>query len=480
MKNNKIIEQEIIHSKKIMCSYSMGQFFGQWINNTFGMFVFFYYETEIGLNVGLAALAFILYSIWNAINDPLTGFLMEKFEMPWERKWGKHFPWVIIGAIPWAFSFALIFMIPPNLNPTEDQGFIFLWMLISICLYDTLLTLWDLAYYSMYPDKFRQLDERRTFAAIITFIGMSGLVASSVIPPLFIKFGDPLSYRMMAWAITGIGLVFFLFSIPGIREDKITIIRYRQRREQEKLEVKKSFIQTAKMVITDKRFMSKVIFFFGYQTAALMLQASAPYMVNFVIRMEASSITIFMGVMLLGAFLSIPIWMKLAKIKNDNRKMSLYAGWVMFFTFLPIFFANNFIFFLISMILFGTGLAGQWIIDPPTISDVFDDIAVRTGKRQEAVYFGYNAFFLKFGGIVQAAIFASVHILTGFPEGVSSFSELITMSPTPELALLGIRLHSSIIPALIVLIANLVFLKFYDITPELVAKNKEQLKEIGL
>ena len=285
---------------------------------------------------------------------------------------------------------------------------------------------------------------------------------------------------MMAWVITGIGIIFFLFSIPGIREDEVTKMRYRKRREEAKYEEKKTFFQTVKMVISDRVFMARVIFFFGYQTAALMLQASAPYMVNFVIRMEASSITIFMGAMLIGAFLSIPIWTKLAKIKNDNRKMSLYAGWVMFFTFLPIFFANNFMFFLISMVLFGIGVAGQWLVDPPTISDVFDDIAVRTGKRQEAIYFGYNSFIIKFGGIVQAIVFASVHLLTGFPEGVSSYSELMATSPTPELALLGIRLHASIIPALIVLTANIIFWKMYNLSPEVVEQNKIKLKELGL
>ena len=113
------------NSKFIMASYGMNQFFGQWITGPFGMYVFFFYETEIGLNVGLAALAFVLFSVWNAINDPLTGFLMERVIMPWEKRWGKRFPWIVIGAIPWLFSYAMIFMVPLVWDPVVDKWSVF-------------------------------------------------------------------------------------------------------------------------------------------------------------------------------------------------------------------------------------------------------------------------------------------------------------------------------------------------------------------
>jgi len=154
-------EKEVLeHSKLNIVSYSFGQFFGQWLTNTFGMYVFFFYETEIGLNVGVAALAFIIYAIWNAVNDPLIGYIMERIHMPWEQKWGKRFPWILIGSIPWIFFFALIFMVPLNLDPIGDQWIIFSWLLITICVFDTFFTIWNINYISIYPDKFRGINER--------------------------------------------------------------------------------------------------------------------------------------------------------------------------------------------------------------------------------------------------------------------------------------------------------------------------------
>ncbi|MHA1491849.1 MAG: MFS transporter [Promethearchaeota archaeon] len=481
MKDNEIEDKEIYeYSKKNMASYSTGQFFGQWFTNSFGMFVFFFYETEIGLNVGIAALAFILYSLWNAVNDPLSGYLMERIHMPWEKKWGKRFPWIVIFSIPWVFSFALIFMVPLNLDPIHDQWIIFGWLLLTICLFDTFFTIWNISYTAMYPDKFRGSNERRTAAAIGTLIGMAGLVAASLVPPMFLVFGVPESFRVMAWALVGIGLIAFFFMIPGIWEDEKTRARYQQRRMDAKKDENKSFVKTAKMVLTDKKFMVKVLFFFGYQAAVALLQGSAAYMIAFVLNMEASTLSILLGGMLLGAILSTPIWMHFSKTQNNNRKMSLIAGVAMFLTFLPMMFVNTFLGFLMSLILFGIGLGGQWFMDPPTMGDVLDDIAVRTGKRQEAVYYGYNAFFIRFGGAFQAITFAIVHSLTGFVEGASTRKELAALSPNLELALFGIRVHAALIPAILVLITILLFWKFYDLTPDKVKANKEKLKEMGL
>ena len=92
------------NSVPIMLSYGAYQTFAQWITCAFGLYVFFFYEVEIGLNVGIAAVALIIYSIWNAVNDPLIGYFLERFHMPWEKRWGKRFPWVFLGAIPGLFS----------------------------------------------------------------------------------------------------------------------------------------------------------------------------------------------------------------------------------------------------------------------------------------------------------------------------------------------------------------------------------------
>jgi Na+/melibiose symporter-like transporter len=114
------------------------------------------------------------------------------------------------------------------------------------------------------------------------------------------------------------------------------------------------------------------------------------------------------------------------------------------------------------------------------MADVLDDIAVRTGKKEEEIYYGYVAFFIRLSGVAVAIIFAVVHTLTGFTEGTTTRAELFSRSPTPELALLGIRFHTALIPAILVLVCTLIFWKFYDLTPDVVAANRAKLQQLNL
>jgi len=467
-------------SKGIMGSYNMHQFFGQWISGPFGMYVFIFYETQIGLNVGLIALAFILYSLWNAFNDPLVGYLMARIHMPWEKRWGKRYPWVIIAGIPWAFTYLFVFLVPFTLDPVNDQWTIFAWLLMTICLYDTLFTIWNVNVTSMFPDKFRSLPERRTASGIGTIIGMTGIVVASTIPPIFIRFGAPETFRTQAWIMGAIALIILIFMIPGIREDKDTRAQYQARLIKMKEEELDSFFKAGKEVLSNRRFMVKMLFFFGYQAAVALLAASALYMIIFVLDLEAWYLGVLMGAMLLGAFISLPFWVKLSHRFNDNKKISIYAGFAMCITFIPMLFVTDMIFFLIVMLLFGIGLGGQWFVDNPAMADVLDDDAARTGKKKEELYFGYQTFFVRLSGVAGAIIFAVVHTLTGFVEGTRSRAELFARSPTPELALLGIRVHTALIPAILVLVCTLIFWKFYDLTPDKVAANRAKLEKLNL
>ncbi len=473
-------KEEYENSKLIMTSYGFNQFFSQWITGPFGLLVFFFYEVEIGLDVLLVGIAFIIFSLWNALNDPLTGFIMEHLNMPWEKRWGKRFPWVFLGAIPWLFTYLAIFLVPLNWDPISDQWLIFAWALISVCLYDTLFTLWNVNATALFPDKFRGLDERRTATSLGTLLGLMGIVAGSIVAPLFITEGVPESYRVSAWMLVGIGIILFFGMVPGMFENSVMRSRFQEFRAKAERIEREPFLKTTKRVVTDRRFMAKTTYFFGYQAAAVFISASAPYMITFVIRGDIETLGILMAMMLIGAVISIPFWNFFCQKVNDNKKMSIIAGFIMVVTFLPIFLVNGFVFFMFALLIWGIGLGGQWYMDPPLMGDVLDDLAVRTEKREAALYYGWTAFFIRLSTSIQAVAFAIIHTLTGFIEGATSYAELESLSATPELALIGIRLLAAIIPAVFVLITILIFWKWYDITPEVVAANKEKLEELGL
>ncbi|MFW9785698.1 MAG: MFS transporter, partial [Candidatus Heimdallarchaeota archaeon] len=417
MSNEKI--EEYTYRKRVMASYGARELFGQWITAAFGFYVFFFYENVIQLPVTLAALAFTLYSIWNAVNDPFIGWLMERIHMPWEKKGYRRFPWMIIGAFPWLVSYLLIFLVPEawHADPVGHQWLIFGWYLGTLMLYDTLLTLYDVNVISLFPDKFRGLKERRTVQGFGTGLGILGLVLAFILPSFFMDETIASTYVNAAIFSVIMGCVLFLFIVPGIFEDKKVRALYQQRKESKEVVELEPFIKSTIRVFKDRTFMMKVIFFFGYQVGGVMIQTSALYVSFNLLLMGNDAIMFLLGAMLVGALISTPLWTILSIRVNDNRKMSIIAGIMLFVTFLPLIFTQELITWMIFLLFFGVGIGGHWYVDPPTMGDVLDDIAVRTGKSQQSIYYGFQSFVIKFGQAFIAITIALSHVLTGYVQG---------------------------------------------------------------
>ncbi len=472
------------NSTLIRASYGAREMFGQWIGAAFGFTVFYFYETVIGLNTVLTTSAYIIWNVWNAVNDPLIGYLVEHHHFFWEKKKGfRHMPFILIGGISWLVLYAAIFFVPLEWHPVGDQWLIFGYYVSILVVYDVASTLFEVNVLAVFPEKFRGLNERRSVTGFGTILGNIGLVLAAIIPPMFYNKAVTSSFRDAGLVTLYIGLLIFVFIIPGTFENKRMRDMYKRQRELSVEQPKKQgFFSTAKVVLTNRQFVSKIILFFGYQVAVVMLQTSALYVSTFILDADESFVTILFGSILIGALASAPVWLFVSKKANNNRKLSLIGGFVMAATFIPMIFVTTPIEWVIALLAFGISLGGQWFMDPPTMGDVLDDVAVKKGKRDPGVYYGYQSLVIKLGQTSVALVIGLVHILTGFPTNVPNLdlAKLLALSPTPDLALFGIRIHAVIIPAIIVFVATLLFWKYYELTPEKVMANKAKLKELGI
>ncbi len=459
--------ENIKHSKGSMASYGCAKAMNEFFNMAFMAFGFFFYETEIGLNVLLVGLGFVIFAIWNAINDPLVGYLTDR-PFKFTKKWGRRYPWIMIGGALWVISYILIF-IPPDVDPKSGAWILFAWLVFATCLYDTFASIFFVNFAALFPDKFRSVEERRTVNAIATPIGILGIVAGGVVPPLLITYGDTNSYIIQAGMMIIIGSVILALSIPGVRDDQEIVDRYLStsgaQREGE------SFFRSLKVAMKQKSFVYFILAYVCYQTCTTLMQMSISYVIRFVLKIPASAMVLIMLGLLVGAVISIPFWIKLAHKTNDNRKVMLITGSLMVVATAPLIFLENYIGIIIALLIWGLVFGGYWVMLAPVLGDVIDESIVRTGKREEGVYNGFLQFFGRLSFLFAALSIAIVHTLTGFREGAE------VQSP---LAIMGIHIHIGLIPMLFML-ASVIFLwKGYDLTSEKVKANQEKLKEMGL
>ncbi len=451
--------------KRSMVSYGFGKFIAEFLTGAFGSIVFMFYETEVGLAAGYAALATIIYSLWNALNDPIIGYVTNK-GAPFSRKLGRRFPWIIIGLVLSSLTFFLIFAVPLHWNAKENPLPVFLWMVLTICLYDGAYSLWEVNYQSVYPDKFREQKERTTTAAIGTGIGVLGIAAGFIIPPLIFSYGDRHSYMICGLVIALISLASTLLVSYGVFETEDMVARFAKQQQESDAP---PFFSQMKQALKDRNLLAFVLFLFLYQSGTMCMTSSINYVVKYVLQKESSQATPIFAGMLVGALVSIVLWTQVARWLKNNQLMLIICALFMTVFAIPLTFVQGQFAFIITMALWGLGFGGFWTFMSPAMADVVDSMVVKQQRRDDGVILGIRAFFMRFSYASQAVVFFVVHTLTKFDPDA--------MTP---LARFGIQLHMGVIPAAFFLAGALVFVKMNRLTPAMVAKNHLALESMDI
>ncbi|MFX1258168.1 MAG: MFS transporter [Promethearchaeota archaeon] len=460
-------EKEVVHSKLNMVSYGFGAMFRAFVSTAFNILVFFYYEVEIGLNVWLIGLALIIFTIYNVINDPLIGYLTNR-PFKFTKKLGRRFPWILLGGIPLGFSYFLVFY-PPSVDPISGAWILFGWLTFTSCLFDTFHSLFFVNFQSLFPDKYRSINERRTTTGIQIALGIIGVALGGTILPLFITFGDLQTYIVQGLIVMVISLVTMILAIPGFREDRETIELYLT--SFEKQAKRRPFLKSIKVAFRQKSFVAYLILYTMFWVTINSLQASIPYIVRFVLDMPSGATTLIMVGLFIGTMISVPFWVKLAKKTNDNGKVMLISATLMGVFLIPLAFLESYLFIIIAFFVWSIAFAGCWTMIFPVFSDVIDESIVKNEKREEGTYIGIQQFFGRLGLIIQVISIVIIHSLTGFVEGAETQTSQ---------AIWGIHVHTAIIPMICILFGALIFWLLYDLKPERIVSNQEKIKEMGL
>jgi len=442
-----------------MMSYGVGKFLAEFLTGGMASLVFKFYETEVHLASGLVAIVMVIYSIWNAVNDPLIGFFTAR-PLRLSARLGRRFPWILLGSVTCGILFFLVFAPPAGMS----QLGLFLWFLLAVCLYDALYSTWEINYQSVFPDRFRTGGERAKAAGIGTIIGVFGIAAGAVLPTFIVKYGVPSTYLVTGAVFAAAALVLALLLLPGVRETPSMIARYLEQ-EKNRLEAP-SFWKLLKEAFKVRDFMAFILLYFFYQAATLSMTASIHYVGDYIV--GRSTDLIFAG-MLVGALAAVPIWLAIGrKVKSRQTLLAMSAG-ALSVLCLPLVFVPGYWGFVAAMFGWGLAFGGFWMVMTPAMADVIDEIVVQTGKRDDGMILGFRAFFGRLAYAVQALSFYLVHRATGF-----------ALDPRSADAQFGIRVHTALIPAILLAIGVIVFLKVNTLNDKKAEAYRADLARRGL
>ena len=148
------------------------------------------------------------------------------------------------------FSYLIIFLVPYDWFGTEalvatNKWKIFVWYVVSLLLYDTTYTIFDINASSLFPEKFEKPYERRVVQGWVTLLGILGLVLAFVITGFIVNQNNPESYRIGAFWTFGGEFFFLILFIPGLYEPKKLREKYKHR-EGVKGQANEPFLKFAK------------------------------------------------------------------------------------------------------------------------------------------------------------------------------------------------------------------------------------------
>lgn len=440
--------------------YFMGGFFSRW--------VFYYYQVELGLPVVLLGIAMVIFIIWNAINDPLIGYLTDR-PFKWSNKYGFRAPWMMIGVIPYLIFWWLLFAVPDSIVENTDPWPLFWWFLIMSCLFDTFYSLFSTHINAGFTTYFTSDAERRRSAAINTMVPVILQLFMGFTVPLIYIYGDRQSMVLAQTIIVLFLIVCVLILIPGIRETEIVKQRFFKGFEERGRD---PYLKTMKKVVKQRNYFTTVVIFTLLSLGTALNLAAGIYMMKDVFRLPLYPAAIYTGLAgFIGFVAFIPFWSNVSRRYGHAKTMRLSCI-LIGLVYLPSLWITT-LTELIIVIFIGGFISGSfWVTLGPVSADTYDECTIAIGKHQEAVYTGTTAFFNRMALIGQAVVLTIVFVSTGYNPD--------PLAVQTDQAIWGIRIISGLIPSICGFLAFLVMYKWYDLIGEKQQALKTKLREMGL
>ncbi len=426
------------------------------LTSSIQFFLLFYYTDIAGINPGLAGSALLVGKLtWDAINDPVFGYLSDRTR----SRWGRRKPYMLLGAIPFGLSIWLLFSLPPGLVGVKA----FLAVLGSFLLADTTQTLVSVPYYALSAELTYDYDERTSLISIrmiFTVLGyILGAAATTAVAGMFINIG----WTKTA-AYSGMGAI---FGIVAVITMLVTVFGVKETPRPDLMPATMPLKRQLQQVFKNKPFVQYMIMSTIISISFTLLTSLLPYFITYQLLME-EQIPFIMLVLLgtIGLFL-LP-WRMVSKKMNKGPAYALGLFIASIAIVVAYFLPQGPSPWIYAIAFFaGVGFSAQYVFPWSMIPDVIEVDESQSGERHEGIYFGVNAFLGKITGAIGIAVAGWALDIYGYvPDAVQTTR-----------ALFGIRFFYAIVPVIAFMIA-LPLLIWYPITrekhAELVRKSQSQ------
>lgn len=434
--------------------YAIGQLGWSTLVNIIGIqLVYFYrppegsglpiYITQATFFVVMNAIVILaaLGRLWDAVTDPWIANMSDR----WKSPRGRRIPFLTVGAIP-AALFCVLMFVPI----TREESFSnIVWLFVMQTLFYLFLTVYVTPFFALLPELGHTPNERLNLSTWISITYALGIMLAAQVPgiadALRNSFGitDKVTSIQIATAIlAGFAVICMFFPVFAINEK-----RYCAGAENTS---DIPLMEALKSTFKNKYFIYYVVADFAYFMGTTILTTGLLYYITVLLGLKEELMGILLPLMVVLSFVFYPVVNLSARA--IGKKLLIVAS---FLVISLIFFA---IFFLGKMpvpnevqaygivILYAIPISFLGILPNAVLADIAEHDALKTGVRQEGMFFAARTLMQKFGQTF----------------GVLAFAALTSLGKDPGNDF-GVRL-SGLLGFVLCLFAGVYFLKYDEKT----------------
>ncbi len=462
-----------ITTTQVKVAFGVGQMAEGIKNCAVAVFLIFFYTNVMGLSGTLAGSALMIALCFDAVSDPLMGYISDSFK----SRWGRRHPFMYGGAIPMAISFYCLFVPPDNLGQAE----LFIWMTVFTILTRGCMTIYSVPHMAMNAELTNDYGERTTLSALRMFFSMMGFLAVAVASfnyflratPEFPKGQlNPAGYPPFALTFAILMVIVIWYSALGTHH---TIPFLPQAPKNKKSFSPGRFLadMTSPFRVRSFRVVATGMVFYYIMYGGI--NAVSLYLYTYFWDFSSQQIGILLPISLLTIALAVPFTRKVVRIIGEKRDTWIICSiWASFFLSLMIFLrlfgllpenGHPSLFYLVGITV-AIGQMGYGVVialGTSILADLTDEHERIYHTRQEGLYYGAMSLMQKMSSGVGS-------LLAGVMADFSGISKLRgTEMATPEnLTLLGWSMAPVV---LVVTLLAVLFIRQYDV-------DRARLKEI--
>ena len=427
--------------------YGVGDFAFNLAFQVTALYLIYFFTDVFMISAVAAGTIFLVSKIWDAVFDPIMGYVCDHTK----SRWGKKRPYLLFGSIIVGVSTALLFA-APDLSPAGRVWYAF----VTFIFFCSALTVANVPYGALTADLSLDTRERSSVSGFrMTFALIGTLFAAGATKLLVGMFGSELSgFRAMGFIYAVAIVAILLVTFASVRERGLG-----------SAEANQSFRKDVALVIKNGPFLILTAATFLVMVAINTMAAIVNYYFKYNLSAEGMIPVAFL-ILFVTAAIFLPLFVFISN-KRSKKFAFLLGQSVLALALVLLYFLGEkgIVYTLAILFVAGIGMATVFLSPWAMVPDTVEYSEWKTGFRREGIIYGCFFFSFKVGAALAGFI-------AGQGLGLANYVPNVVQS---EGTLSVIRILITAVP-LIFILAGMVFIARYPIDALMHRKMLDEIK----